>query len=118
MADRYRRLFTNAGLEAFGVELPVQPQDRWHAYHQYVVQTPRRDQLHTHLESRGIGTAIYYPVPLHRQECFASLGYSEGAFPKAENAARTALALPMYPELTEDQQAYVVEMIAEYLRMS
>lgn len=118
VADRYHRLFTNAGLEAFGVELPVQPQDRWHTYHQYVVQTPRRDQLHTHLESRGIGTAIYYPVPLHRQECFASLGYSEGAFPKAENAARTALALPMYPELTEDQQAYVVEMIAEYLRMS
>ena len=79
---------------------------------------PRRDQVQTHLESRGIGTAVYYPVPLHRQECFASLGYSEGALPKSETAARTALALPMYPELIEDQQAHVVETIAEYLRMS
>ena len=117
-ADRYRHLFAGAGLEEFGVELPVEPQDRWHTYHQYVVQTPRRDQVQTHLESRGIGTAIYYPVPLHRQECFASLGYSEGALPKSETAARTALALPMYPELTEDQQAHVVETIAECLRMS
>ena len=117
-ADRYRHLFADAGLKPFGVELPVEPQDRWHTYHQYVVQMPRRDQVQTHLESRGIGTAVYYPVPLHRQECFASLGYSEGALPKSETAARTALALPMYPELTEDQQAHVVETIAEYLRMS
>ena len=117
-ASRYRHLFADADVEVFGVELPVEPQDRWHTYHQYVVRAPRRDELHAHLESHGIETAIYYPVPLHRQECFASLGYSEGTLPQSEAAARTALALPMYPELTEEQQAHVVKPIAEYLRMS
>ena len=117
-ASRYRHLFADADVEVFGVELPVEPQDRWHTYHQYVVRAPRRDELHAHLESHGIETAIYYPVPLHRQECFASLGYSEGTLPQSEAAARTALALPMYPELTEEQQAHVVKTIAEYLRMS
>ena len=117
-ASRYRHLFADADVEVFGVELPVEPQDRWHTYHQYVVRAPRRDELHAHLESHGIETAIYYPVPLHLQECFASLGYSEGTLPQSEAAARTALALPMYPELTEEQQAHVVKTIAEYLRMS
>ena len=117
-ASRYRHLFADADVEVFGVELPVEPQDRWHTYHQYVVRAPRRDELHAHLESHGIETAIYYPVPLHRQECFASLGYSDGTLPQSEAAARTALALPMYPELTEEQQAHVVKTIAEYLRMS
>ena len=117
-ASRYRHLFADADVEVFGVELPVEPQDRWHTYHQYVVRAPRRDELHAHLESHGIETAIYYPVPLHRQECFASLGYSEGTLPQSEAAAPTAWALPMYPELTEEQQAHVVKTIAEYLRMS
>ena len=118
VAGRYRQLFADADLEAFGVELPVEPEDRWHTYHQYVVRTPRRDELHAHLESHGIGTAIYYPVPLHRQACFADLGYREGALPHAEAAAKTALALPIYPELTEEQQAHVIDVIAQYLRMS
>ena len=117
-ASRYARFFEEAGVQAFGVELPVEPPDRWHTYHQYVIRVPRRDEVRAHLESHGIGTAVYYPVPLHRQECFAHLGYPDGSLPQAEAAAKTALALPMYPELSEEQQAHVVETVSQYLRMS
>ena len=117
-ADRYARFFEEAGVEAYGVVLPSEPPDRFHTYHQYVIRVPRREELRTHLDAHGIGTGVYYPVPLHLQECFSQLGYAAGSLPQAEQAAHETLALPMYPELTEEQQAFVVETIDSYLRMS
>ena len=117
-AARYAQFFDQAGVETFGVQLPAEPPECWHTYHQYVIRLPRRDELRAHLEAHGIGTAVYYPVPLHLQECFADLGYKQGTLPHAEAAAQTALALPMYPELTEAQQAHVVETVVQFLRMS
>jgi dTDP-4-amino-4,6-dideoxygalactose transaminase len=85
-----------------------------HIYNQYVISTLHRDELKAHLLDKGIGTEVYYPVPLHLQECFVSLGYSPGSFPISEEAAKSTLALPVYPELTPEQQAYVVDSIGEY----
>ena len=79
-----------------------------------MIRTPRRDELREHLTRKEIGTAIYYPLALHEQDCFSYLGYHAGDFPEAERAARETLALPMYPELTRDQQRYVAEAIAEF----
>lgn len=108
----YRRLFSDAGLTS--IQLPEERQNR-HIYNQFVIRAPgQRDGLRQHLQENGIGTEVYYPVPLHLQECFAYLQHREGDFPVAEAAARQTLALPIYPELTEDQQAYVVENIRQY----
>ena len=116
-AERYGRLFREAGISTGisngGVVLPLEAPGCYHTYNQYAIRTARRDELRAHLDSCGVGTAIYYPLPLHLQECFRGLGYAAGAFPHAEAAARETLALPMYSELTEDQQAYVVCSIAE-----
>lgn len=115
-AARYRTLFTDAGLtEQIGI--PVERENCRHIYNQYVVRVPgRRDELRKHLTERSVGTDIYYPVPLHLQECFAYLGYHEGDLPESERAAHETLALPIYPELGSEQQEYVVEMIAEFFR--
>ena len=90
------------------------PDAHYHIYHQYVIATPSRDELKSYLADKGIGTEIYYPAPLHLQECFSDLGYKEGSCPKSEDAARSTLALPIYPELTVEQQEYVVSSIREY----
>ncbi|MGM0384149.1 MAG: DegT/DnrJ/EryC1/StrS family aminotransferase [Thermodesulfobacteriota bacterium] len=92
------------------------PATHYHIYHQYVIATPRRDELKRYLFEKGIGTEIYYPVPLHLQVCFKNLGYREGFCPKSEEAARTTLALPVYPELTVEQQEYVVHAIVEFFQ--
>jgi len=110
----YGELFAAAGLTS-RVRLPVERSGRTHTYHQYVVRVPNRDAVRAHLASRGIGTEVYYPVPFHRQECFASLGYASDCFPHADAAAAEVLALPIYPGLTRDQQAYVVEAINSFL---
>jgi dTDP-4-amino-4,6-dideoxygalactose transaminase len=114
-AARYRALFDQAGLTARGlVQLPHELPDVRHIYNQFVIRVGRRDELREHLTKQGIGTEVYYPVPLHLQKCFAYLGCHEGDFPESEAAARETLALPIYPELTEAQAAHVVRMISEF----
>ncbi len=85
-----------------------------HVYHQYVIRAKDRNGLQPYLKEYGIGSGIYYPVPLHEQECFASLGYSRGEFPVAEQAANEVLALPMYAELSDEQIAYVAQKIKDF----
>lgn len=110
-AERYRTLCDEAGLTG----LVTLPQDRpGHIYNQFVIRVPERDQLRAFFRESGVETHVYYPLPLHLQECFAGLGYKKGDFPHAEAAADDSLALPMYPELTELQQQYVVGVIKEF----
>jgi dTDP-4-amino-4,6-dideoxygalactose transaminase len=113
-AARYRKLFAEAGLA--GADLPVVlPADEpGHIYNQFVIRADRRDALQAHLRACGVATEIYYPVPLHRQQCFAYLGHEDGSLPVSEAAARETLALPIYPELTEAQLAHVVACIAGF----
>jgi dTDP-4-amino-4,6-dideoxygalactose transaminase len=113
-AARYRTLFRDAGL-LDRVTLPNEPPDRWHIFNQFVIRTADRDGLKAHLDERGIGTEIYYPVPFHLQPCFAGLGHSRGDFPRAERAAAESLALPIYGELIPAQQEAVVSAIGDYV---
>ena len=112
-ANRYRRLFTDAGLE-HAVSLPEAVSGRGHTFNQYVVRVSRRDELRAFLTDRGIGAAVYYPLPLHLQPCFEGLGYEEGDCPVAEQASREVLALPVFPELIESEQEEVVQAIEEF----
>lgn len=113
-AARYRTYFTDVGL-AENVVLPYERPDARHTYNQFVVRVPgRRDELRSFLAERGVGTDVYYPVSLHLQECFRYLGHVEGEFPESELASRETLALPIYPELRNEQQQYVVEQIAAF----
>ena len=114
-ADAYTRLFADAGLSELVTAPFVRPGAR-HIFHQYVVRVPapQRDPLIEHLKAHGVGTKIYYPVPLHLQDCFAYLGHRAGDFPESERAARETLALPMYPELTDEQQTYVVDTVRRF----
>ncbi len=115
-ADRYEALFAKAGLTGT-VVLPSRSTDRTHIYNQFVIRVPERDRLRAYLQSHGIGTEVYYPLPLHLQPCFRELGYQAGAFPAAEAAAREVLALPIYGELSESQQAWVVEAIQRFFQL-
>jgi len=114
-ADRYRTLFAEYGLERT-VELPVEPPGLTHVYNQFVIRVPERDALRAHLTARRIGTEIYYPVPFHRQACFRNLGRGSDRFPVADRAAATSLALPIFGELTLDEQRSVVGAIATFYR--
>jgi dTDP-4-amino-4,6-dideoxygalactose transaminase len=114
-AETYRTLFRQAKLEG-SVTVPTEPAGRRHIFNQFVIRVADRDRLKRYLDTCGIGNEIYYPVPLHLQPCFAHLGYKRGDFPNAERAAEETLALPIYAELTDQQQAAVVRAIADFLR--
>jgi len=121
-AKKYDQLFAEAGLAAVGdgspqVGLPNVVTNR-HIFNQYVVRVSRRDELQAALRQQGIATEIYYPVPMHLQECFAYLGYGAGAFPESERAAKETLALPIHPEVSEPQLRYVVECIRDFVAAS
>jgi dTDP-4-amino-4,6-dideoxygalactose transaminase len=117
-AANYDRLLAEAGLVSKKSDSRVRPLQTsphaFHVFHQYVIRAHRRDELRRFLGDLKIGTEIYYPLPLHLQPCFAYLGYSAGDLPAAERAASEVLALPMFPELTEAEQSWVVESIAEF----
>jgi len=116
VADRYRNLFGSHGLEEM-VGLPIERQGNYHVYNQFVIRVPAtlRDSLRDYLTGRKIGSEIYYPIPLHLQVCFASLGHKHGDFPHSEAAARETIALPIYPELTDAEQRYVVGSIRQFI---
>lgn len=114
-AQRYQEMFTAAGLDRV-LTLPTQSPRCRHVWNQYIVRVPdgRRDALREHLSQVKVGSEIYYPVPLHEQQCFRSLGYGPGSLPESERAARETLALPIFPELTSQEQQTVVNQIAAY----
>jgi dTDP-4-amino-4,6-dideoxygalactose transaminase len=115
-AERYQLLFQDVLSSANGLKLPtIQYQNR-HIFHQYVIRVPERDRLKKYLAEEGIGTDIYYPLPLHLQECFSFLKYKPGDLPNSERAAEEVLALPVYPELPEDHQALVVDRIKAFYK--
>lgn len=116
-AQQYELMFADAALSE-KLELPFVRSGVRHIFHQFVVRVRdgKRDALRAYLRECSVGTDVYYPVPLHLQECFAFLGYKEGDFPIAEQAAKETLALPVYPELTDEQQDYVVSAIGKFFR--
>ena len=113
-AARYGELFSAAGLTE--IVAPKVHADGRHIFHQYTVRCQRRDELKAHLQAAGVGSEVYYPVPLHLQQCFEFLGCKRGDLPNTEQAMLECLSLPIYPELTAEQQQYVVEKIAEFYR--
>jgi dTDP-4-amino-4,6-dideoxygalactose transaminase len=108
-ARKYNLLFEKAGLP---IGLPVVVTDR-HIFNQYIIRVPGRDELQHFLQTKGVGTEVYYPVPMHLQECFAYLGHAPGSFPESERAAKETLALPIHPNLSEEQLQYVVDCMRD-----
>lgn len=115
-AERYRALFQDLLPSVPDFQLPMVQYENRHIFHQYVVRAPRRDAFRQFLMQEGVGTEIYYPLPLHLQECYSFLGHHPGDFPVSERAAEETVALPIYPELTEIQQQYVVDRIKSFYR--
>jgi dTDP-4-amino-4,6-dideoxygalactose transaminase len=113
-ADHYDGLLREADLGS-AVQVPARRPGR-HIFNQYVIRTRQRDELRAHLLANGVGTEIYYPVPLHAQRCFAYLEHEPADFPNSQRAAEEVLALPIYPELTREQREYVVRQIAGFFR--
>jgi len=114
-AARYQQLFTDAQL-ADHVTLPVTHPQNFHVFNQFTLRVRKRDELRAYLKDHGVGTEVYYPVPLHLQNCYRDLGYQKGAFPQSERAAEDVLSIPIYAELTDEQLQYVVQMIAAFFR--
>ncbi len=130
-AEVYTKLFIEAGLAESTGKTKFDDKNRvllpeavykdsgvknYHIYNQYIIRAHDRDAIRKHLSESGVGSEIYYPVPFHLQECFSSLGYKKGDFPLAEEAADDSIALPIYPELTKEQQKFVVDTIAEFIK--
>ncbi len=119
-AEVYSQNIAASGLEGAQYVLPPRTAYKatrvpnYHTYHQYVIRAKKRDKLRAFLKERGVGTSVYYPLSLHEQPCFSHLGYMRGDFPASEKAAREVLALPMYPELTLEQQIFVVSCLAQF----
>jgi dTDP-4-amino-4,6-dideoxygalactose transaminase len=119
-ADYYDKAFkavgvTNNGLIQTPVPVYKKSGDRhYHIYNQYTVRVKDRDKLMAHLKANSIGCAVYYPLPLHLQECFAGLGYAKGSFPESERAGEEVLSIPIYPELTDEMKAAVVRACADF----
>ena len=114
-AERYQQLFDQAKL-AEHVTLPHTDSENFHVYNQYTVRVKQRDELRAYLKEKGVGSEVYYPLPMHLQNCYQYLGYRKGSFPVSEQAAEEVLSLPIYAELSQEHQAYVVQMIGEYYR--
>ena len=115
IADRYRLLFAERDLLDL-VHPPVELDGNYHIYHQYAPRVQDRDALEAFLEAEGIGCRVYYPLSLHRQKCFAFLGYGAGDCPVSEQLSRETLALPIFPELTADEQIRIADAIARFYR--
>jgi dTDP-4-amino-4,6-dideoxygalactose transaminase len=119
-AEAYGRKFAASGLVQAGhVKRPVAVYKNsnitnYHTYHQYVVRVKKRDAVQVYLKENGVGTSVFYPLPLHLQKCFTYLSYRRGDFPVSEKAAKEVLALPMYPELTPDQQDYIISCLQHF----
>jgi dTDP-4-amino-4,6-dideoxygalactose transaminase len=118
-AQRYRDLFDAAGLVSSGVvRLPTESVSAHHVYNQFVIRARDRDKLRTYLLEQGVGTEVYYPVPLHLQACFKEMGHHPGDYRESERASDEALAIPVYPELGANAQGYVVEKVASFYRQA
>ena len=116
-ALEYQRLFDKAGL-LDRITLPFVEQANYHVYNQYTIRTPKRDKLSAYLNEHDIGNKIYYPVPLHLQECYQVLGYQQGQLPVSEKVAHEVLSLPIYPELSAEQMEYVVQTVKAFFEAS
>jgi dTDP-4-amino-4,6-dideoxygalactose transaminase len=111
---RQKALVYTAELRRTPLQLPVESEGMYVIYHLYIIQTQHRDALLQHLAEHGVGSGIYYPVPLHRQQVYQPLGYGPGSLPVAEQAALGTMALPLYPEMSEEDQAYVIAVIHDF----
>jgi dTDP-4-amino-4,6-dideoxygalactose transaminase len=124
-ASSYQQLFTKGGISIpltefgfkYGIVLPIEAGFGRHIYHLYTIRTKYRDELSAYLKTYGISSEIYYPLPLHLQECFSDMGFKSGDFPQSERAAKETLSLPIYPELSEDMLSRIVDTSVEFLKL-
>ncbi|MGB4889384.1 MAG: DegT/DnrJ/EryC1/StrS family aminotransferase, partial [Nitrospira sp.] len=114
-AARYVQLFKDANLTD-RIVLPVVGANNFHVFNQFTIRVQKRDELRSYLKDQGVGSEVYYPLPLHLQNCYRDLGYQKGAFPQSERAAEEVLSLPIYAELSDEQLQYVVQAIASFYR--